>query len=103
MHIYNENIQPPETNAQCLGWGPSLLGAKFVRGRDIPELSRSNKPFQTLVVVMGTPGIKDPYTAASLYELGFTATRSVSDQCCEVQQCRVWLVAGWVTQTLEQG
>ena len=32
-HMKNETIQPPETNAQYLGWGPSLLGAEFVRGR----------------------------------------------------------------------
>ena len=31
--MYNETTQPPETNAQYLGWGPSLLGAEFVRGR----------------------------------------------------------------------
>ena len=35
--MYNETIQPPETNAKYLGWGPSLLGAEFVRGRDVPE------------------------------------------------------------------
>ena len=28
----DETIQPPETNAQYLGLGLSLLGAKFVRG-----------------------------------------------------------------------
>ena len=33
----------------------------------------------------------------------FTAMRSVSGQCCEVKQHRVRLVAGWVTQALEQG
>ena len=32
-HMYNEIIQPSETNAQYLGWGPSLLGVEFVRGR----------------------------------------------------------------------
>ena len=53
-------------------------------------------------MVMGTTGIKDTHTA-SLYELAFTATRSVSGQCCEVKQRRAWLVAGWVTQALEQG
>ena len=54
-----------------------------------------------IVVVMGTTGI---YThTASLYELAFTATRSVSDQSCEVKQRRARLVAGWVTQALEQG
>ena len=31
--MYNETIQPLETNAQYLGWGPILLGAKFVRGQ----------------------------------------------------------------------
>ena len=31
--MYNETIQPPEANAQYLGWGPSLLGAEFVRCR----------------------------------------------------------------------
>ena len=50
------------------------------------------------VVVMGTTGIKDTNTA-SLYELAFTATHSVSGQSFEV----AWLVAGWVTQALEQG
>ena len=29
--------------------------------------------------------------------------RSVSDHCCEVKQRRARLVAGWVTQALEQG
>ena len=33
----DETIQPPETNAQYLGLGLSLLGAEFVRGRDVPE------------------------------------------------------------------
>ena len=54
------------------------------------------------VVVMGTTGIYDTHTAL-LYELAFTATRSVSGQCCEVKQRRARLVAGWVTQALEQG
>ena len=54
------------------------------------------------VVVMRTTGIKDTHTA-SLYELAFTAARSVSDQSCEVKQRRARLVAGWVTQALEQG
>ena len=54
------------------------------------------------VVVMGTTGILDTHTA-SLYELAFTATRSVSGHCCEVKQRRARLVAGWVTQALEQG
>ena len=53
-------------------------------------------------MVMGTTGIKDTHTA-SLYELAFTATRSVSGHCCEVKQRRARLVAGWVTQALEQG
>ena len=53
-------------------------------------------------MVMGTTGIKDTHTA-SLYELAFTATRSVSGQSCEVKQRRARLVAGWVTQALEQG
>ena len=53
-------------------------------------------------MVMGTTGIKDTHTA-SLYELAFTAMRSVSGQCCEVKQRRARLVAGWVTQALEQG
>ena len=40
--MYNETIQPPETNAQYLGrgrvcQGPSLLGAEFVRGGDVPK------------------------------------------------------------------
>ena len=51
---------------------------------------------------MDTTGIKDTYTA-SLYELAFTATGSVSGQSCEVKQRRAQLVAGWVTQALEQG
>ena len=46
------------------------------------------------VVVMGTTGISDTPTA-SLYELAFTAMRSVSDQSCEVKQRRARLVAGW--------
>ena len=29
----NETIQPPETNGTIIYWGPSLLGAEFVRGR----------------------------------------------------------------------
>ena len=45
----------------------------------------------------------DPTHTASLYELAFTATRSVSGQCCEVKQPIARLVAGWVTQALEQG
>ena len=53
-------------------------------------------------MVMGTVGIKDTQTA-SLYELAFTAMSSVSGQCCEVKQQRAKLVAGWVTQALEQG
>ena len=53
-------------------------------------------------MVMGTTGIKDTHTA-SLYELAFTATRSVSGQSCKVKQRRAWFVAGWVTQALEQG
>ena len=51
---------------------------------------------------MGTTGIKDTHTA-SLNELAFTVTRSVSSQSCEVKQRRAQLVAGWVTQALEQG
>ena len=41
--MYNETIQPPEANAQYLGWGPSLLGAEFVRCRVCqgPSLSRA--------------------------------------------------------------
>ena len=41
---------------------------------------------------MGTTGIKDTHTA-SLYELAFTATHSVSRQSCEVKQRRARLVA----------
>ena len=37
-------------------------------------------------MVMGTTGIK-----ALLYELAFTATRSLSAQCCEVKQQRARL------------
>ena len=40
---------------------------------------------------------------ALLYELAFTATPCVSGQCCKVKQRRARLVAGWVTQPLEQG
>ena len=40
---------------------------------------------------------------ALLYELAFTVTHSVSGQSCNVKQRRAWLVAGWVTQALEQG
>ena len=43
-------------------------------------------------MVMGTAGIKDTHTA-SLYELAFTATRSVSGQSCEVKQRTARLVA----------
>ena len=38
-----------------------------------------------------------------LYELAFTSMHSMSGQSCEVKQRRAWLVAGWVTQVLEQG
>ena len=41
---------------------------------------------------MGTAGIKDKHTA-SLYELAFTAKRSVSGQNCEVMQRTAQLVA----------
>ena len=30
--MYNETIQPPETNDTMFLFGPSLLGAEFVRG-----------------------------------------------------------------------
>ena len=53
-------------------------------------------------MVMSTTGIKDTHTAR-LYEQAFTATRSVSGQCCEVKQHRARFVAGWMTQALEQG
>ena len=53
-------------------------------------------------MVIGTTGIKDTHTA-SLYELAFTATCSVSGQYCDVKQRRAQLVAGWVIQALEQG
>ena len=52
-------------------------------------------------MVMGTTGIKDTHTT-SLYELAFTATLSVSGQSYEVNQRRARLVAGWVTQAMEQ-
>ena len=72
----------------------------------ILTITRTNfsKKYSTYpcVVVMGTTGIKDTHTA-SLYELAFTATRSVSGLHCKVKQRRAQLVAGWVTQTLEQG
>ena len=58
--------------------------------------------FNDHVVVMGTTGIKDAHTA-SLYELAFTATRSVSCQCCEVKQRRAQLVGGLVTHAFELG
>ena len=32
-HTCNETIQPPETNGTIIYWGPTLLGAEFVRGR----------------------------------------------------------------------
>ena len=59
-------------------------------------------------MVMGTTGIK-----ALLYELAFTATRSLSDQCCEVKQQRArlpengagvtgWLCLCWVPSVLQQ-
>ena len=51
---------------------------------------------------MGTTCIEDTHTA-SLYELAFTAMRSMSGQNCEVKQRRARLVAGLVTQALEQG
>ena len=51
---------------------------------------------------MGTTGIKDTHTAW-LYELAFTWTCSVSGQSYEIKQSRAQLVAGWVTQALEQG
>ena len=60
-------------------------------------------------MVMGTTGIKDTLIqrgdthTALLYELAFTATCSVSGQSCRVKQHRARLVAGWVTQALEQG
>ena len=68
-------------------------------------------------MVLGTTAIKDTHTA-SLYELAFTATHSVSGQCWEVKQQssvsswigdvgklsnRARLVAVLVTQALEQG
>ena len=53
-------------------------------------------------MVLCTTVIKDTHMA-SLYELAFTATRSVSGQSCEVKKRRAPLVAGWVTQALEQG
>ena len=31
--MFNETIQPPETNGAIFLLGPSLLGAEFVRGR----------------------------------------------------------------------
>ena len=51
---------------------------------------------------MDTTGIKDTHTA-SLYEVAFTTTRSVSGQSSEDKQRRAWLVAGWVNHALEQG
>ena len=53
-------------------------------------------------MVMGTTGIIDTHTDR-LYELAFTATRSVSGQSCVVKQHRARLVAGCMTQALEQG
>ena len=53
-------------------------------------------------MVLGTTGIKDTHTA-SLYELAFTATRSVSGQSCDVKQRRARLIDGYVTEELEQG
>ena len=37
----NETIQPPGTNGTIIYWGPSLLGAEFVRGRVCQGLSLS--------------------------------------------------------------
>ena len=66
---------------------------------------------------LGATAIKDTHTA-SLYELAFAATHSVSDQCWEVKQQssasnwigdvgklsnRARLVAGLLTQALKQG
>ena len=53
---------------------------------------------ENIVVVMG-PQVYKTHRAL-LYELAFPAARSVSGQCCEVKECRAWLV---VTQALEQG
>ena len=58
-------------------------------------------------MVMATTGIHktniQPPDTASLCELAFTVTCSVSGQSFEVKQHRARLVAGWVTQALEQG
>ena len=70
--------------------------------RELRTAVREWACWHTAVVVMGTTGIKDTHTP-SLYELAFTAMRSVSGHCCEVKQRRARLVAGWVTQALEQG
>ena len=47
--------------------------------------------FLNIVEEMGTTGTKDTHTA-SLYDLAFTATHSVSGQCCEIKQRRAQLV-----------
>ena len=46
--------------------------------------SQPSCPYFNTVVAMGTTGIKDTHTA-SLYEIAFTATPSVSGRCCEVK------------------
>ena len=37
-YMYNETIQPPETNTQYLGWRPSLLGGRARQGPRCPEI-----------------------------------------------------------------
>ena len=42
--MYNETIQPPETNCTIFLLGPSLLGARFARGPSLSgaEMSRNH-------------------------------------------------------------
>ena len=49
-------------------------------------------------MVMATTVKKDTHTASF-----YSDARSVLGQRCEVKQRRARLVAGWVTQALEQG
>ena len=68
IHMYKETSQPPEP---YFGWGPSLLGAEFVRGRVCQgpnllgaEMSRNQKllfknmtvqKFMYAVIVINSP------------------------------------------------
>ena len=103
----------PSVSSQALSHCASLMSSNVCVSHSFSETiqqpmflitSASINPIFTfyIVVVKGTTGIKDTHTA-SLYELAFTAMCSVSGQCWEVKQRRARIVAGWVTQALEQG